>query len=132
MSNARVRYDHAILRVVPRVERGEFVNVGVLMASVDGRFIEARIALDEARLRALDPALDLGGVRDALAGIVAVARGDADAGPIARLPARERFGWLAAPRSSVVQASQIHTGWSDDLPGCMERLMRTMVLPAAG
>jgi Protein of unknown function (DUF3037) len=120
-------YDYAIVRVVPRVERGEQINVGVILSSVDADFLDARIDVDEARLLALDPALDLDAVRAGLDVITTVCAGGPAAGPIGELPPRGRFRWLVSPRSTVIQTSPVHTGRTDDPAGTLERLLRTMV-----
>ena len=120
-------YDYAIVRVVPRVERGEFVNVGAILSSAERGVLQARIEVDEARLRALDPTLDLAAIRAALDSIPAVCAGGAAAGAIGRLSLRERFHWLVAPRSSSVQTSAVHSGRCHDLDATMEHLMARMV-----
>lgn len=120
-------YDYALIRVVPRVERGEFVNVGVVLSCKTGDFIEARIELDEARLRALDPGVDLDAVRAHLAAFAAICAGGDDSGPIGRLPARERFHWLTAPRSTMIQTSPVHTGRCAEPASAIARLLETMV-----
>ena len=120
-------YDYAVIRVVPRVERQEFINVGVILWCRDQEFIEARIELDEARLRALDPSIDLDAVHRHLASITKICAGGADAGPIGQLSRRERFDWLVAPRSTIIQTSAVHTGRCADPSATMERLMETMV-----
>ncbi|GAA0722312.1 DUF3037 domain-containing protein [Dokdonella soli] len=120
-------YDYALIRVVPRVERGEFVNAGVVLSCKRGGFLEARIELDEARLRALDPALDLDTVRGHLAAFAAICAGGEAAGPIGKLPPRERFHWLTAPRSTMIQTSPTHTGRCPDPAVAIERLLDTMV-----
>ena len=120
-------YDYAIVRIVPRVERGEQINVGVILSCVDTNFLDARIDLDEARLRALDPAPDLEAIREGLATITAVCVGGANAGPIGALPARGRFRWLVSPRSTVIQMSPVHTGRTSDPAAALERLLETMV-----
>lgn len=124
-------YDYAIVRVVPRVERGEFVNVGAIVSSDAERYLAARFAVDEARLRALDPKIDLGAVQTALAAIAAVCSGGAAAGAIGKLTLRERFHWLVAPRSTIIQTSAVHTGRCDDLEGALEHLLDRMVRPLA-
>jgi hypothetical protein len=116
-------YDYAIIRVVPRVDRGEQINVGIVLSCPDRDFLDARIELNEPLLLALDPLVDLDEVRAALAIIPAVCRGDADAGPIARLDARGRFRWLVSPRSTIVQPSPVHTGRTTDPARCLEQLM---------
>jgi len=120
-------YDYAVIRVVPRVERGEFVNAGVVLSCKAGRFLEARIELDEARMRALDPGVDLDAVRAHLEAFAAICAGGDSAGPIGRLPARERFRWLTAPRSTVIQTSPVHSGRCDDHATMLERLLDATV-----
>ncbi|MCW5626470.1 MAG: DUF3037 domain-containing protein, partial [Burkholderiales bacterium] len=122
-------YDYAVIRVVPRVEREEFVNVGVIVSCPARRFLEARIELDEVRLAALHPALDLAAVRKHLASIPIICAGGDGAGPIGRLSQRERFHWLVAPRSTVIQTSVQHTGRCADPAAALERLLDTMVRP---
>ena len=120
-------YDYAIIRVVPRVERGEFVNVGILLSSQPARYLNAAIALDEARLRMLDPDVDLALVRRHLAALDGICAARAAAGPIAALPPRARFHWLTAQRSAIVQTSPVHTGRAADPAAALERLMGRMV-----
>lgn len=117
-------YDYAILRVVPRVERGERVNVGVILSCVDEEFLDVRIEVDESRLLILDPRVDLDAIRAALSAIASVCAGE---GPIGALSPRERFRWLVSPRSTVVQMSAVHTGRTTDPQATLERLMDTMV-----
>lgn len=126
---APASYDYAVIRVVPRVEREEFVNVGVIVSCPAQDFLDCRIELDEARLRALDPNVDLALVRKHLSVIPEICRGGEQAGPIGKLPARERFRWLIAARSTIIQASPAHTGRCSDPPGLMEHLLDTMVRP---
>ena len=123
----RCTYDYAIVRVVPRVERGEFVNVGAIVSSDAEGYLAARFAVDQERLRALDPGVDLELVRTALAAMSAVCAGGAEAGAIGRLTLRERFHWLVAPRSTIIQTSAVHTGRCDDLAGALDRLIEQMV-----
>ena len=120
-------YDYAVIRVVPRVEREEFVNVGVIVSCPQRDFLQCRIEVDEARLLALFPSIDIELVRKHLASIPAICRGGDDAGPIGKLPARERFRWLIAPRSTIIQSSPAHTGRCDDPPKLLEHLVATMV-----
>ena len=120
-------YDYAVVRVVPHVERGEFVNAGVIVACASKGFLKARMALDEARLLALDPGADIASIQAALAAIPATCAGGAAAGPIGRLSVRERFDWLVAPRSTSIQVSPVHSGRVADLDMALERLMETMV-----
>ena len=120
-------YDYAIIRVVPRVDRGEQINVGVILSCADTEFLDARIELDEAILRAVDPAIDLAAVRTNLDVIPAVCRGGPEAGPIGLLPPRGRFRWLVAPRSTIIQPSAVHTGRTADPAACLEHLMDRIV-----
>lgn len=124
---AEVTYDYATIRVVPRVERGEQINVGVILSCVDGAYLAARIELDPARLLALDPSIDVDAIRAALATIPAVCAGGPDAGPIGALPPRGRFRWLVSPRSTIIQMSPVHTGRTSDPDAALERLIETMV-----
>jgi Protein of unknown function (DUF3037). len=125
-------YDYAVIRVVPRVEREEFVNAGVIVSCPERKFLEARIELDEARLAALHPAIDLEAVRAHLAAIPAVCAGGAAAGAIGLMAPKERFRWLVAPRSTVVQTSPAHAGRCDDPAALLERLLDTMVRAPKG
>lgn len=122
-------YDYAVLRVVPRVEREEFVNVGVIVSCPARDFLEARIELDEQRIAVLDSALDLESVRANLASIPAICAGGEQAGPIGQLSQRERFHWLVAPRSTIIQTSAVHTGRCEDPSEVLEHLLNTMVRP---
>lgn len=122
-------YDYAIIRVVPRVEREEFINVGVIVSCPARKFLEARIELDEGRLRALDATLDVAAIRTHLASIPVICAGGAEAGPIGQLTQRERFHWLVAPRSTIIQTSPMHTGRGQDPTAVLERLLDTMVRP---
>ena len=125
-------YDYAIIRVVPRVERGEQINVGVVLSCVDADFLEARIELDGAALRAVDPQLDLDAVKTGLETIPAICAGGEAAGPLGLLPPRERFRWLVSPRSTVIQMSPVHTGRTTDPADALERLVETMVRRSTG
>ncbi len=122
-----VSYDYAVIRVVPRVEREEFVNAGVILSCPAKDFLEARIDLDEERLLALEPDLDIESVRSHLASIPAICAGGEAAGPIGRLSQRERFHWLVAPRSTIIQTSSAHSGRCDDPAAALEHLLNTMV-----
>jgi hypothetical protein len=128
----RKAFQYAILRVVPSVERGERLNVGVALLCPERRFLGIRVALDEQRLRALAPSVDATAIRAALEAIVAVAEGDPAAGPLASLSPSQRFGWLAAPSSTVIQPSAIHTGLCDDPVETLDHLFASLVLPAPG
>ena len=125
----RLTYDYAIIRVVPKVEREEFINVGVVVSCATQKFLEARIELDESRLLAIDPTVDLQTVRECLAAIPIVCAGGEQSGPIGQLPQRDRFHWIVAPRSTIIQTSRVHTGICQDLPALIEHLLETMVRP---
>ncbi|HXP65150.1 MAG TPA: DUF3037 domain-containing protein [Steroidobacteraceae bacterium] len=120
-------YDYAVVRVVPRVERGEFVNAGIILSCDIERILLAAIELDETALLALDAHVDLELVRDVLASIPAICAGGAAAGDIGKMTPRERFHWLVAPRSTIVQTSPVHTGQCADPAAALEHLLRTMV-----
>jgi hypothetical protein len=122
-------FEYAVLRVVPRVERGEYMNAGVVLYCQDARFLDARVHLDPERLRAFAPGLDHGAVMQHLEAAKKVCAGGPEAGEIGALPMGQRFGWLAAPRSTVVQPSPVHTGLTKDPKGALENLMRKMVHP---
>ena len=120
-------YDYAVVRVVPRVERGEFVNAGIILSCDVERILESAIELDETALLALDSRVDLELVRNSLAAILMICAGGEAAGEIGKLSTRERFHWLVAPRSTIVQTSPVHTGQCADPAAALEHLMRTMV-----
>lgn len=123
----KFRYDYAVIRVVPKVDREEFINAGVIVSCPELSFLEARIRLNESRLLALDPNVDLDLVRSHLASIPTICRGGVDAGTIGQLPQRRRFEWLVAPRSTVIQTSPVHTGRCGDPAAALEHLVATMV-----
>ena len=125
-------YDYAVVRVVPRVDREEFVNVGVIVSCAAQDFLEARIELDEARLLALAPRIDLEAIRAHLASIPRICAGGADSGPIGQLSPRERFHWLVAPRSTIIQTSRVHTGRCTAPGPVAEHLLDRMVRQAPG
>jgi Protein of unknown function (DUF3037) len=120
-------FQYALLRMVPSLPRGEALNVGVVLYSPRGRFLEARTTLDPDRLRVLDPDLDLDAVRDHLALIEQVAAGEPTAGPIASLDRSERFGWITSPSSTAIQPSPVHTGLCDDPAAMLEHLYGSLV-----
>ena len=120
-------YDYAVVRVVPRVERGEFVNAGVILSCASAGYLAARIHLDEPRLLALDAGADLASLRAALAAIPLICAGGAAAGALGGLSLRERFHWLVAPRSTSIQTSPVHTGRCSGLDETLERLLERMV-----
>jgi Protein of unknown function (DUF3037) len=121
-------FDYAIVRVMPRVERGELINAGVIVSCPTERYLAARIALDVARLHALSPTTDAEEIEDALALIPLIAAGDPRGGPIAALPRGERFHWLVAPRSAMIQTSPVHTGICDPPGAALDQLIARLVL----
>ena len=123
----RSPYQYAIVRVIPRVERGECLNVGVILLCRPRRFIGARMALDPARLASFAPDLDPATVVPHLEAIEAIASGDPSGGPIAALGQAERFHWLVAPASTIIQPSAVHTGLTDDPARELEHLVDTLV-----
>ena len=130
--STRRPFSYAILRVVPRIERGERFNVGVVLFCRQRDFLAARVELDERRLAALAPNTSAHDVRAHLEALANVAAGDLDAGAIAALPPSERFGWLVAPSSTIIQPSEVHTGLSDDPQATLDALFRELVEPVRG
>ena len=122
-----VPFQYATLRVVPSLERGEFVNAGVVLFCRQRRFLAAAIALDETRLAALAPDLPPARVRPHLDALAAVAAGDPAGGPVSALEQSERFHWLVAPSSTTVQSSPVHTGLSEDPAAPLEHLVDRLV-----
>ena len=123
-------FQYAVLRVVPRVERGEFVNVGVVLHCRTLRYLDCRMGLDEARrgvLLALAPDVDLESIEDHIEVIERIVRGDLAGGPIAALPAPERFRWVVSPSSTVIQPSDVHSGLTDDPPATLEQIFASQV-----
>jgi hypothetical protein len=125
----RFVFDYAVVRVVPRVDRGELLNAGVIVFCPTAAFLECRIELDHARLRALAPSIDVAVVESYLEAIPKVCAGGDEAGSIGSLPQRARFHWLVAPRSTVIQTSAVHSGVHEDprvaLDSLFEKLVRT-------
>ena len=133
MPAAHSPFQYAILRAVPDAERGECLNVGVVVFARTLDFLGVRIALDEARLAALAPGADPAPIAAHLEGLARIGAGDPAAGPIARMPAHQRFHWLVAPASTVVRPSAVHTGLCDDPAATLERLHAQLVaLPDPG
>ncbi|MEM9458083.1 MAG: DUF3037 domain-containing protein [Myxococcota bacterium] len=122
-------YDYAVVRVVPRIDRGEFINAGVVLYCPTARHLAGRMRLDVDRLRVLAPATDPRPIVRQLEALEAICAGRADGGPIASLEPAERFHWIVAPRSAVVQTSAVHGGTAEDLAGALDHLLRTMVDP---
>lgn len=123
----RSSFDYAVIRVVPRVERGEHINAGVILFCLEKDFLQAKIEVNEPRLRALWPEIDVDLVRRHLEAIPKICDGAPDAGPIGRLSLRERFRWLVAPRSTVIQVSPVHAGLCDHPERAIEDLFQKAV-----
>ena len=124
---ARSSFDYAVVRVVPRVDRGEMINAGVILFCLERDFLAARVEVNEPRLRALWPDTDLELVRQHLEAIPRICAGSPEGGPIARLTIRERFRWLVAPRSTILQVSPVHAGLCECPERGLEELFRQMV-----
>ena len=120
-------YDYAVIRVVPRAEREEFINSGVILFCPEQKFLDVRLRVDEARLRALWAEIDIDSVRRHLEAFPKVCSGDPSGGPIAQLSQRERFHWLVAPRSTVIQISPVHSGLCESPEKTLEQLFRGSV-----
>ena len=127
----RRSFEYAIVRVVPRVERGECFNAGAIVWCRSAKWLGARVALDHARLVALAPDADVPMIQAHLESIERIAAGGERAGPIGRLDAPERFRWLVAPRSTAIQVSEVHEGLCEDPAKALDHLFETLVLPAA-
>jgi hypothetical protein len=125
----RFAFDYAVVRVVPRVERGEFLNAGVILFCPTAGYLESRIGLDRPRLLALAPSIDLGALESYLEVIPRVCAGGGEAGAIGELPQRARFHWLVAPRSTIIQMSPVHSGVHHDLDAALAQLFEKMVRP---
>ncbi len=128
MSYERHGFEYAVLKVVPRVDRGEMINAGVLLYCRPLRFLAARVALDADRVLALDPAADLAGIERALAAVVQVCDQQPGAGSAGQQDIGQRFRWLTAPRSTVVQPGPVHTGLTADPAAEADRLLAALVL----
>lgn len=128
-TTGRDPFEYAVLRVVPRVDRGESMNAGVLLYCQARSFLGARVHLDVERLRALDPAADPSAVEHALRTAAGICAGADDAGPAGEEDPGRRFRWLTAPRSTVVQPGPVHTGLTSDPEADLDRLLERLVLP---
>jgi hypothetical protein len=120
-------FQYAIVRVVPDIARGECLNAGVVLLCRPKRYLGARMALDPARLAVIAPGIDASAVQPHLDAIVRIANGDPDGGPIAKLGLAERFHWLVAPSSTIIQASETHTGLCSDPAVELDHLFATLV-----
>ena len=123
----RFAFDYAIVRVVPRVERGEFLNAGVIVFSSTRAFLGARIELDRERLMTLAPGVDLAMVESYLEAIPKICAGGGEAGSIGALPQRARFHWLVAPRSTIIQTSEVHSGVAEEPAQALDSLFEKLV-----
>ena len=124
--SAQSSFDYAVIRVVPRVEREEFVNAGVIVFCLEQNFLAARVHVNAERLKALWPELDVDLIRQHLEAFPKIATGDPSAGPIAQLTQRERFHWLVSPRSTMIQVSPVHTGICGDPEQSLDRLFERL------
>jgi hypothetical protein len=120
-------FDYAVIRIVPRVERSEFINAGVILYARTQRFLDARIAFDRERLRALFPDAAIAEIEQHLALIPKICMGGESAGSIGELPQHERWHWLVAPRSTVIQTSDVHSGFCEEPAEELEHLMKMLV-----
>jgi hypothetical protein len=119
-------FDYAVIRIVPRVEREEFINAGVIVFCPEERFLNTRILFDEQRLRALWPEIDADLVRRHLEAYPKISSAEPGAGPIAQLGLRERFHWLVSPRSTIIQVSPVHTGVCESPQEALDRLFSSL------
>ena len=122
-------FDYAVLRVVPRPDREEFINAAVVVFCLEKRYLDVRVHLNPDRLRALSPDADLDLIRQHLEAVERICSGDPSAGPIARLSQRERFHWLTSPRSTILQPGPVHTGVCDETGDLLDRLAKQFLLP---
>src|SRR5215470_1017145 len=120
-------YDYVLIRVVPNVERGECLNVGVILFCRTQGFLGVRIHLDQARVLALAPDFDLAAAQQQLDDIVRICKGGPGAGPLGQMSQSERFHWLTSPRSTIIQTSQVHSGLCTGPEATLEHLLKTMV-----
>jgi hypothetical protein len=125
--HAPASFDYAILRVVPRVERQEFINAGVIVFCLEKRYLGARVHLDRDRLKALWPEADVDLVSKHLEAVQRICVGDPEGGPIAQLSLRERFHWLVSPRSTIIQPSPVHTGLCAATDNLLDRLEKQLL-----
>ena len=121
-------FEYAIIRIVPRVEREEFLNVGVILYSRPAKFLEARYTLNRDRLLSFNSGLDLDELEEYLQSLERICKGSANAGPIGQLDLVSRFRWLTATRSTIIQTSKVHPGFCNDPAAALERLFHEMVL----
>ena len=120
-------YDYAVIRIVPKVDREEFINAGVVVSCEEKQFLEARIYVDKQKLKAFTPEFDIKTAEVHLAVIPSICKGGEQAGTIGKLPQRKRFNWLTSPKSTIIQMSPVHSGYCKDPAAALEHLFRTMV-----
>jgi hypothetical protein len=121
-------FEYAVIRVVPRVEREEFLNIGVILYCAQQQFLQAKYLLDEERLHAFTPGLDIAELKEHICAIERICIGDKDAGPIGKLDVASRFRWLTAIRSTIVQTSKVHPGFCEDASETLEKLFGQLVV----
>lgn len=121
-------FDYAVLRVVPRVDRAEFLNAGIVLFCLEQKFLQARVHTEPERLRALWPEIDIPVIQRHLEAFPRICEGSSDGGPIAKLSIRQRFHWLVAPRSTVIQVSPVHSGLCETPAVVLDDLFRKLVL----
>jgi hypothetical protein len=121
-------FEYAVIRVVPRVEREEFLNIGVLIYCAKLKFLQAGYLLDEKRLKAFSISLDLSELKEHVCAMERICLGDEAAGPIGKLDMASRFRWLTATRSTIVQTSKVHPGFCDDPLETLEKLFEQLVV----
>lgn len=124
-------YDYAIIRLVPCVERGECLNVGIILFCSTRRFLNARIYLDQQRVSVFAPHLDFQAIQEQLEHLVQICSGKAESGPIGQLSQSQRFHWLVSPRSTIIQTSPVHTGICSDPEIALQHLLEKLVLPVS-
>jgi hypothetical protein len=121
-------FEYAVIRIVPRVEREEFLNVGVILYCKEKKFLQCIFTLDEERLRAFSPTIDIAEVRAYLCAFELICQGRREGGPIAQLDLSLRFRWLTATRSTILQTSKVHSGLSDNLEETLKKLHEQLVM----
>ena len=125
--NKNYFYDYVVIRVVPKVEREEFINAGVILSCKEKKFLQAQISLDEDKLKLLNKDIDMDMIKTHLTAIEAIAAGSENAGPIGKLTQMERFQWLTSPKSTIIQTSAVHSGYCKNPSDTLEHLVKTMV-----
>lgn len=124
---AKYLFEYSVIRAVPKVERGEFINIGVVVYCAQLKFLNASFRVDEKRLTGFSPTLDIAAIQEYLDAFEKICKGGTDAGPIGMLPIAERFRWLTATRSTILQSSPVHTGLCDDAEEKLKQLFQNLV-----